>query len=111
MMKGLLFEGNALNDLRNFPMDAKREAGFQLDRVQHGLNPKDWKSMRSIGAGVREIRIRANDGAYSVIYTATIGDMVVVLHAFQKKTQRTEQRHIDLARKRLREIGGLIWNW
>jgi len=92
--------------LRQFPVDAKREAGFQLDRVQHGLDPKDWKPMKSIGVGVREVRIRGRDGAFRVIYTASIGGVVYVLHAFQKKTQATEQRHIDLAKQRMNEIGG-----
>ncbi|MDQ6950285.1 MAG: type II toxin-antitoxin system RelE/ParE family toxin [Mariprofundales bacterium] len=104
-MKRLLFEGRALDDLRNFPIAAKREAGFQLDRVQHGLDPKDWKPMKSIGSGVREVRIRANDGAFRVIYTAMVGDAVWVLHAFQKKTERTEQRHIEIARQRFKAIG------
>ena len=62
--------------------------------------------MKVIGAGAREIRIRGRDGAFRVIYTAAIGGVVYVLHAFQKKTQATEQRHIDLVRQRLREIGG-----
>ncbi|MBL4775175.1 MAG: type II toxin-antitoxin system RelE/ParE family toxin [Mariprofundus sp.] len=104
-MKGLYFEGSSLNDLKAFPVDAKREAGFQLDRVQHGLDPIDWKPIKAIGAGVREIRMRCADGAYRVIYTAKIGDTVYVLHAFQKKTQKTPQKDIELARKRLKGIG------
>ena len=105
-MKALCFEGSSLNDLKAFPTDAKREAGFQLDRVQHGLDPVDWKPMKSIGAGVREIRIRCSDGTYRVIYTLNIGNAVHVLHAFQKKTQKTPQKDIELAKKRLKEIGG-----
>jgi len=61
--------------------------------------------MKSIGAGVREIRIRCANGAYRVIYTAKIRNTIYVLHAFQKKTQRTPQKDIELARKRLKEIG------
>lgn len=63
-MKELYFEGASLNDLKAFPIDAKREAGFQLDRIQHGLAPVDWKPTKSIGTGVREIRIRCADGIY-----------------------------------------------
>jgi len=105
-MKDLYFAGTSLDELRSFPVDAKRKAGFQLDRVQHGLEPEDWKPMKAIAAGVREIRIRASDGAYRVTYTAKIGNSVYVLHAFRKKTQKTAQRHIELARQRLKEIGG-----
>jgi phage-related protein len=63
-----------------------------------------WKPMTSIGPGVREIRVRKASGAYRVIYLATIGGAVHVLHAFQKKTQATAKRDIDLARARLRQI-------
>jgi len=103
-VKDLYFAGTSLDELRDFPADAKRKAGFQLDRVQHGLEPEDWKPMQAIAVGVREIRIRAS--AYRVIYTAKVADAVYVLHAFQKKTQKTAQRHIELARQRLKEIGG-----
>ena len=104
-MKELYFEGSSLNDLKAFPADAKREVGFQLDRVQHGLDPVDWKPMKPIGSGVREIRIRCADGTYRVIYTVKVGNAVHVLHAFQKKTQKTPQKDIELAKKRLKEIG------
>jgi len=105
-VKDLYFAGSSLHDLRDFPADARREAGFQLDRVQHDLDPVDWKPMKTIGAGVREIRIRCSDSAFRVIYTARIGNNVYVLHAFQKKSQRTPHRDIELARRRLKEIGG-----
>jgi len=59
-VKDLYFAGTSLDELRDFPVDAKRKAGFQLDRVQHGLEPEDWKPMKAIAAGVREIRIRAS---------------------------------------------------
>lgn len=104
-MKDLYFAGTSLEDLKAFPVDAKREAGFQLDRVQYNLDPADWKPMKTIGPGVRKIRIRCSDGAFRVIYTAKVGNNVFVLHAFRKKTQRTPHRDIELARQRLKEIG------
>ena len=88
-MKPIAFLGGSLDDLRSFPSDARREAGYQLDRVQRGLDPDDWRSMPSIGAGVREIRVRERAGAFRVIYVATFADAVYVLHAFQKKTRQT----------------------
>ncbi len=88
--------------LRAFPEAARQEAGFQLYRVQRGLDPIDWKPMATIGGGVREIRIRDEAGAYRVIYVATFAQAVHVLHAFQKKTQRTAKRDLDLAASRLR---------
>ncbi|MFX9912142.1 type II toxin-antitoxin system RelE/ParE family toxin, partial [Acinetobacter baumannii] len=85
----LKFHGSALSDLRTFPHAARREAGYQLDKVQSGLMPSDWKPMPSIGIGVQEIRIRDEAGAFRVIYVAKFANAVHVLHCFQKKTQKT----------------------
>ena len=103
-MKRLRFLGDSLNCLREFPADAKHDAGFQLDRVQRGEQPDDFKPMPTIGRGVEEIRIRDDAGNFRVIYTARLADAVYVLHAFQKKTQRTSQRDIETARKRFTEL-------
>lgn len=102
--KPIEFLGDALDALRSFPEPARREAGFQLDKVQHGGEPDDWKPMRSIGQGVREIRIRDESGAFRVIYLAKLADAVYVLHCFQKKTEQTSDRDIKLARKRFRDL-------
>lgn len=99
-VKPIEFLGDSLRSLREFPDDAKRDAGYQLDRVQHGLQPDDFKPMPTIGKGVEEIRVRDDAGAYRVIYTARLADAVYVLHAFQKKTQATSKRDIDLAKQR-----------
>lgn len=80
------------------------DAGFQLDRVQRGLSPPDFKPMPSIGKGVEEIRVRDETGAYRVIYTARLADAVYVLHAFQKKTQATSKRDIELAKQRFAQL-------
>jgi phage-related protein len=105
-MKSVAFVGSALDDLRDFPVAARRDAGHQIDRVQRGLEPDDWKPMQGIGPGVREIRIRDEAGAFRVIYVASLAEAVYVLHAFQKKTPRTAKRDIDLAAARLRHITG-----
>lgn len=103
-MKPLEFLGDSLDSLREFPKEARRQAGFQLDRAQRGLEPFDWKPMASVGSGVREIRVRDESGAYRVLYLAKLEDAVYVLHCFQKKTQTTAKRDIDLAQKRYREL-------
>lgn len=102
-MKGIGFLGTSLKMLREFPAVAKREAGYQLDRVQHGLDPVDWKPMKSVGQGVREIRTQ-HEGQYRVIYVASFADMVYVLHAFQKKTQKTGKQDLDAAKRAFREV-------
>ena len=100
--KPIHFLGDSREALRNFPDDARYGAGVELRAVQTGLEPADWKPMKTVGAGVREIRVREASGAFRVIYLATLPDRVLVLHAFQKKTQQTPQKDIDLAAKRLK---------
>lgn len=104
IQKPLALLGSALDDLRVFPEQARREAGHPLDRVQRGLDPADWKPMASVGAGVREVRVREPAGAFRVIYTATRPEAVYVLHAFRNKTEATAHRDIDVAAARFREL-------
>jgi phage-related protein len=103
-MKKIQFLGDSLKSLREFPEDAKHDVGYQLDKVQRGEQPDDFKPMPSIGNGVEEIRVRDDSGIYRVIYTARLADAVYVLHAFQKKTQTTAKRDIALASKRYTEL-------
>lgn len=103
-MKPIEFAGDSLTQLREFPASARRAAGYQLDRVQRGFDPDDWKPMKVVGAGVREIRIRDRAGAFRVIYLATLPERIVVLHAFQKKTGTTAKHDIDLAARRFRGL-------
>ena len=103
-MKPLEFVGPSLDDLREFPAEARRAAGFELGFVQRGLDPSDWKPMNEVGAGVREIRIHVL-GEWCVLYVAKFAEAVYVLHAFQKKTQKIRSEDIELARTRYRQIG------
>ena len=103
-MKPLAFVGTSLDDLREFPAAARSEAGYQLDRVQQGLDPVDFKPMPTIGKGVWEIRIADEAGQFRVIYIAKLKDAVYVLHCFQKETQKTSASDIELSNKRLRDL-------
>ena len=102
--KPIEFLGSALDDLRAFPVLARREAGYQLDQVQRGLEPDDWKPMPIIGQGVREIRILDAAGAFRIIYVAKFANAIYVLHCFQKKTQKTSKVDLNLAEKRYRDL-------
>ncbi|ESW64236.1 type II toxin-antitoxin system RelE/ParE family toxin [Mesorhizobium sp. C280B] len=101
-MKVIEWLGSSRADVRAFPEYARIEAGWQLELVQRGDDPDDWKPMQIVGAGVREIRVREASGAFRVIYLATLEDRVLVLHAFQKKTQATSKKDLDLAAQRLK---------
>lgn len=94
--------------LQEFPLSAKVDAGRELERVQRGLDPLNWKPMPSIGKGVREIRVAERAGAFRVIYIASIGTHIYVLHAFQKKTQKTTKRDLDLAILRFKLVQGIL---
>ena len=103
-MKPIRFLGNALKCLRDFPDEARQDAGYQLDKVQRGGQPDDFKPMPSLGKGVEEIRIWDDAGTYRVIYTARMADAVVVLHAFQKKTQTTSKRDLEITKERYAQL-------
>ena len=103
-MKPVRFLNDSLKCLREFPKDARNDAGRQLDRVQNGKQPADFKPMPSIGKGVEEIRVWDDAGTFRVIYTARLADAVYVLHCFQKKTQATSKRDIETARARFAQL-------
>ena len=103
-MKPITFLGDSLEELRAFPQGARRAAGMQLDKMQRGLAPDNWKPMKTVGPGVREIRVKDEAGIYRVIYIATFAEALYVLHAFQKKTQKTAKSDLDLAKARLKDL-------
>jgi phage-related protein len=104
-MKPIEFCGRSLEAIRAFPTNIKREAGHQLDRVQHGLEPLNWKPIPSLGIGIKEIRLSDN-GQYRVMYLAAFKNSVVVLHAFQKKSQKTAKRDLKAAQRALKDLTG-----
>jgi phage-related protein len=101
--KDLFWVGSALDDIREFPAEARREAGHQLHLVQLGLMPDDWKAMASVGSGVYELRIRTRR-EFRIFYVAKFAEAVYVLHAFEKKTQRTRQADLEIGAARLRDV-------
>jgi phage-related protein len=101
--KPITWIGSSRDDLRDFPQEARRKAGFQLRALQRGEHPTNFKPMSSVGAGVEEIRIQTGD-AFRVFYVARFEEAVYVLHAFQKKTQKTAKKDLDLGRRRYMEM-------
>jgi len=104
-MQTVIFMGSSRDDLRAFPEMARRLIGRQILRLQYGLEPEDWKPMKAVGTGVREVRVRAG-GQFRAFYVTHVGNAIYILHAFQKKTQRTSPRDIALGQQRFRQIGG-----
>lgn len=102
--KEIRWVGSAYDDLLAFPDDPRRSAGFQLGKVQVGLDPDDWKPFDDVGAGTKEIRIREASGIYRVMYVAKFEEAVYVLHCFQKKTQATSKQDKCIAEARYRAV-------
>jgi phage-related protein len=102
-MRALQFMGTAKDDLSEFPATAKKRAGYELFMVQVGREPDDWKPMPTVGRGACEIRVRDPAGAFRVMYVARFRQAIYVLHAFQKKSQKTSRQDLELARRRYRE--------
>ena len=102
--KPIYWVGTSFNDLLEFPNNAKQEAGYQLHRIQNGYEPENWKPFRTIGSGVKEIRISEDGNAYRIMYVAKFSDKIYVLHAFNKKSQKTSSKDIDIAKARYNAI-------
>ena len=101
--KPLVWVGSALDDLRAFPAKARRRAGHELDLVQQGIEPTDFKPMPEVGAGAFELRIRA-EGAFRVFYVAKFVEAIYALHAFQKTMRKTARLDIAVGAKRYRDL-------
>ncbi len=102
--KAIYWIGSSYKDLLCFPVESKRDAGYQLHRIQNGLEPEDWKPFQSVGVGVKEIRINEGGNAFRVMYIAKFSEKIYVLHSFQKKTQKTRTKDIELAKTRYNAI-------
>lgn len=103
-MKDVKFVGSSLDDLRAFPKSPRQDMGRQVNRIQQGLEPLDWKPVKSVGQGVREIRIRDEGNNYRCMYVANLGKSVYVLHVFMKKSQKISSKDIEIAKYRFKEV-------
>ena len=102
--KEIRWVGSSYSDLRALPREARKEAGFQLGKVQAGLDPTDWKPFDDMGPGTKEIRIKDASGIFRVLYVAKFEEAVYVLHCFQKKSQVTSKRDKEIATARYRAV-------
>ena len=102
--KEIRWVGPATTILLAFPEEPRRQAGFQLGKIQAGLDPDNWKPFAAVGPGTREIRLAESNGIYRVMYVAKFVGAVYVLHCFQKKTQVTSRRDCEIAEARYRAM-------
>lgn len=105
-LKLLTFLGSSLDDLRDMPESVRHAIGVELMIVQLGGTPSDFKPMPSVGVGAYELRVRDAAGAFRAVYVTKFADAIYVLHAFQKKTQKTAKADLELASQRYKLIPG-----
>jgi len=99
------WEGDSLEVLSKFPSDVKQDLGYNLRRLQQGNNPLcAWRAMQSIGKGVFELKEQDERAWYRVVYLARIGNVIHVLHCFEKSSRKTDRRDLEVARARLKAV-------
>lgn len=101
--KKIAWEGTTWKELSACSKAVSRKAGYELFQVQCGEEPSDCKPMTSIGKGVKEIRIH-DKNEYRIIYVAKFIEAIYVLHVFEKKTQKTPTKDIELAKQRYKNV-------
>ena len=102
-VKAVSWCGDSLHRIREFPEASRRKVGQQLNRLQHGFEPHDWKPMPGVGPGVCEIRVH-EVGEHRVLYVAKFAEALYVLHAFAKKSQKAPKRDLGAAAARFRAL-------
>ncbi len=105
-MNEVKWNKQALNQVKKFPEEVKRELGYLIYRLQLGehLTMPFSRTMPSLGKGCFELRVKGTDGIYRAFYLLKVKGQVIIFHAFQKKAKKTPQREIDLGRKNLKEM-------
>ncbi len=105
-MKPIDFHPRVLEFIRAQTVPIRRQIGEALQDLQKGISPGMPLSrpMSVIAPGVRELRVRDETTTVRIFYATARAEAIVVFHAFQKKSQKTPVREIELARRRLREV-------
>ena len=106
ILRGVVWMGDAKNNLREFPEGARKLIGDELQLIQFGGMPRGTKPFKGIGSGVLEIAVRYDKDAYRTVVAVQLAKKLYVLHAFQKKSKRgieTPKRDIELIKRRYRE--------
>lgn len=99
------FEGDSLEVLSAFPSAVKQALGFALRQLQLGRDPTcQTRSMRSIGPGVYELKEADERTWYRAVYLSKVGNVIYVLHCFEKDSRKTDRRDIEIASRRLKQV-------
>ncbi|MBB1248273.1 type II toxin-antitoxin system RelE/ParE family toxin [Rhizobium sp. G21] len=104
MRKRIVWMGLSFDDIREFPAAARRQAGHDLNLIQAGLPPMDWKAFSTVGPGAYEIRIKSDDNQYRVFYVAKFEEAIYVLHCFVKKSRKTAAFDVEIGQQRYKAM-------
>ena len=102
----IIWLGNSLKNLVEFPDGAKKLIGDELQYIQFGGMPKDAKPFKGVGSGVIEIAVKFDKDAFRCVQAMQFGEIIYVLHAFQKKSStgiKTPKKDVDLIKQRYNE--------
>ena len=99
----VVFQGDSVRVLRGFPEQVRHDLGYALYRLQLGQTPPDRKSVREVGAGVYELREEDAKTWYRILYVRR-ADAIQVLHCFEKRSNKIEQKDIETAKARLKRV-------
>lgn len=102
----LVWLGDSKRNLRDFPDDAQKLLGDELQLMQFGGMPKNAKPFKGVGSGVLEVALRHASDAYRLVVALQLGRRIYVLHSFRKKSKKgiaTPKRDVDLIKKRYAE--------
>lgn len=100
----MVWEGDSKEVLKSFPKKIRAAFGLELRSLQDGGMPTNSRPMQSIGKRVYELRQMDSKGWYRAIYLQRIAGRLFMLHSFVKKSAKTSQRDLNIAKQRLKEV-------
>lgn len=105
-MKNVAFVGNSQEEMQDLPKVIRKAIGFQIHLLQEGLEPDDFKPLPTVGRGVYEIRVRNARGQNTgrCFYVVKFDEAIFILHAFEKKQQKTPKMNLEKGQERYKEL-------
>ena len=99
------FHKKCAQEVSEFPESVQKDLYEIIEKLKNGLWPSMpvARKLHTIGKGVFELRLRDKDGIYRVIYIILETRDVFLVHAFQKKSQKTPLKSLRLAKKRMED--------
>ena len=98
------FSQRVLDEVESWPVGILADYARLVELVIEFGPDVRMPHSRTMGGGLFELRPRGREGIGRALYCFVVGQRVIVLHAFVKKTQVTPQRDLEIARRRMKEV-------